>query len=132
MEKREALKNLRPKIGTIMDENNISDSERFQNRTLRQILKLQNDLLVEIFKDYLEKRKGVFYKLSNDKQRAYIENCLTKDLKFRNLLIGTIIGHFTVGEYTQFKKQEKELSRRIANLLSQRFYDNLAAPVEEY
>ena len=86
------IKKLRPQIPTIIDENVSSSAELFQNRSLRQILKLQNDLLLQIFKFYILKRKGAFYKLTEPKKMEYIEQSIRKDIKFKNLLLGTIIG----------------------------------------
>ena len=114
------LTNLRPQIPVIIDENATSDAEKFQNRTLRPILKFQNDLLFELFKNYIEKRKGVFHKMIEDAKLAYIENSIRKDLKFKNLLLGTIVGHFTAEETILFFKAENENSRRMTNLIIQR------------
>lgn len=73
--------------------------ERFQNNTLRPILKLQNPLLMIVFYNYLDKWKRVFYNLSLEKKLDYIEKALNKDLKLRNFLIGMTIGYFTLTEY---------------------------------
>ncbi len=120
MNNRARIKELRPSIPTITDTNQTSEFERFQNRTLRPILKFQNDLLTEIFKDYLQKRKAVFYKLSKEQQKEYVSKAVRQDLKFRNLVIGLVIGHFTAEEYLSFRSQEKELTRRIGDLSIQR------------
>ena len=65
------------------DENVESLSEEyFQNNTLRPILKLQNDLLIEVFKNYAVKQKNTFFELSPDKKEKYIENVIQKDIKF--------------------------------------------------
>ena len=77
----------------------ISDEESFQNDTLRPIIKLQSPLLIETYKNYIDKHKNVFYDLSNEKKLDYIENSLNKNQKFRNLLKGMITGLFTVEEY---------------------------------
>ena len=126
MIKRTNLLQLRPQIPTILNEQEISPAERFQNLTLRPILKLQNELLVEIFKQYIKKRKGVFHQLSPVKREEYIQNSLRQDLKFKNLLLGTIIGHFTLEEWITFQKQEKELIRRMTSLLIQRLQSQIA------
>lgn len=115
-----AIKTLRPKIPTIIDENAVSSAELFQNRTLRPILKLQGDLLNAIFKQYIIKRKGAFYKLSGSKRVDYIENSIRRDLKFKNLLVGVITGHFTLEEWNFFIADERELTKRTTNLLVQR------------
>ncbi|MEM6379495.1 MAG: glyoxalase [Bacteroidota bacterium] len=115
-----AIKTLRPPIPTIIDENAVSSAELFQNRTLRPILKLQNELLIAIFKQYIIKRKDTFHKLNKVKKLEYIEHSIRKDLRFKNLLVGTIMGHFTNEEYKQFLANEKELTKRTTDLLVQR------------
>lgn len=115
-----ALKNIRPNIPVIIDENATSEAEKFQNRTLRPILKLQHELLMDLFKHYIEKRKGVFFKMDEQNKLAYIDNSIRKDLKFKNLLLGTIIGHFTTEETLLYFAKENENSRRMTNLIIQR------------
>jgi hypothetical protein len=97
-----------------------SEFEKFQNEVLRPILKLQNDLLVEIFKTYLDKRKGSFYKLSEKEQMVYIDQSVRKDMKFKHYLEGLITGIFTLEEYAKFMENEEELTKRMINLLVQR------------
>lgn len=41
--------------------NQSSSEEIFQNKTLRPILKLQNDLFIAVFINYAVKQKGVFF-----------------------------------------------------------------------
>ncbi|MFK8006555.1 MAG: glyoxalase [Saprospiraceae bacterium] len=114
------LKSLRPLIPTISEENITSDSEHFQNITLRPILKLQHDLLIQIFQQYVIHRKNVFQKLSPEKKLDYIENSIRKDLTFRSLLIGTVIGHFTLDEYQIYTQNENELKKRLINMSIER------------
>ena len=116
----EGLKKIRPLIPTILDKNAINPAELFQNRTLRPILKLQNDLLDAIFKQYIIKRKGAFHKLSAPKKVEYIENSIRRDSKLKNLLVGVITGHFTLEEWALFMQDEGELTKRTTNLLVQR------------
>ena len=97
-----------------------SEFEKFQNEVLRPILKLQNNLLVEIFKTYLAKRKGTFYTLSEKEQMLYIDQSIRKDMKFKHYLEGIISGMFTLEEYTRFVENEDELTKRMINLLVQR------------
>ena len=111
---------LRPSIPTIIDKNAVSAAELFQNRTLRPILKLQNDLLIAIFKQYIVKRKNAFHKLNASKQLEYIEHSIRKDLKFKSLLVGVITGHFALKEWATFTENEGELTKRMTNLLVQR------------
>ena len=53
------LLNLRPEILSAKLSENMSSEERFQNTTLRPIIKLQQDLLILVFKNYINKHKNV-------------------------------------------------------------------------
>ncbi|MEY4538781.1 MAG: hypothetical protein RLZZ306_538 [Bacteroidota bacterium] len=97
-----------------------SEFEKFQNEVLRPILKLQNDLLFEVFKTYVSKRKSIFYKLSEKEQVVYIDQNVRKDMKFKHYLEGIITGMFTLEEYSKFMENEEELTKRMVNLLVQR------------
>lgn len=118
-----ALLALRPKISS--DATTTSSAETFQNQTLRPILKLQNDLLLSLFRHYLTKRKQLgpddrFAKLGATEQETYIDHTIRTDLKFRNLLVGTVIGQFSADEWAVFLVDESELTRRLGNMLTQR------------
>ncbi|MDA9669880.1 glyoxalase, partial [Flavobacteriaceae bacterium] len=103
----------------------MSDDERFQNETVRPILKLQNPLFILVFKNYIEKRKRVFYDLSLDKKMIYIENSIVKDQNFHNSLKGIIIGHFTVAEYQQYILHFYSLNKRMMNMLIKRLQNQI-------
>ena len=114
------LKKIRPEIPNALVHDQMSDEERFQNATLRPIVKLQNSLLVEVFKSYIIKRKNVFYNLTLEKRLSYIENAVNKDMKFRNSVRGMIVGHFTVEEYLLYNLNASAHNKRIANLVRER------------
>jgi hypothetical protein len=105
-------------IGSITPQS--SGEEIFQNQTLRPILKLQNDLFIQVFVNYAVKQKGAFFTLTPEKKMSYIENVIQRDIKFRNSLKGMIIGLFTVDEYTEYIKNSSNLNKRMMNLLIER------------
>lgn len=105
-------------IGTIFE--NSSTEERFQNQTLRPILKFKNDLFIEVFKNYANKQKGVFFTLSPEKKMNYIENAIQRDIKFRNSLKGIVIGFFTIAEYKEYIQNSSNINKRMMNLLVER------------
>ena len=115
----------RPEIKKTITFDSMSSDERFQNETLRPILKLQNPLLISVFTNYIKKRKGVFYDLSLEKKITYIENSLIKDQKFRSFLKGLIIGHFTIAEYQKYSLNSSSLNKRIINMLIKRLQDQV-------
>ena len=99
--------------------------ERFQNNTLRPILKLQNDLIISIFRHYINTHKNVFYELPLSQRLAYIDQAVHKDSKFRNLLKGVVIGQFTTLEYAEYINNATALNKRIINLIVQRLQSNI-------
>lgn len=98
----------------------ISQEEFFQNQTLRPILKLQNELYLELFKYYSIKNKALFSQFSVEKKLYYIENTILNDNKFRNLLIGTTIGLMQIEEYKLYTKNASAWNKRIITMLIER------------
>ncbi len=94
--------------------------EAFQNQTLRPILKMQHPLLAGLFTAYIHKRKDAYFLLSKSARLAWIAHSVRTDLKFRNLLVGTVIGHFTEKELAEYLASEPENMRRMVSLLVQR------------
>lgn len=119
------LLKIRPEIKKHQTFDSMSDEERFQNETLRPILKLQQPLLVEVFINYANKHKGVFHELSIDKRMQYIEKAVHKDQKFRNSIKGMLIGQFTVAEYQIYIKNSSKLNKRMMNLVITRLQDSM-------
>ncbi len=97
-----------------------SSDEKFQNQTLRPILKLQNDLFIEVFKNHISKHKNDFYLYSVEKKLQFIENTIQKDIKFRNALKGIVIGLFTLDEYATYIQNSSSLNKRMMHMLIER------------
>lgn len=110
-------------IGNITSQS--SNEEVFQNKTLRPILKLQNDLFIQVFVNYAVKQKSTFFMLTPEKKMAYIENVIHRDIKFRNSLKGMVIGLFTVEEYLEYIQNSSNLNKRMMNLLIERLRSQL-------
>jgi hypothetical protein len=100
--------------------NQSSSEELFQNEVLRPILKLQNDLFIASFLNYISKYKRDFYSKTVENKLAVIENAIQKDIKFRNALKGMIIGLFTNDEYALYIQNSSSLNKRMMNLLIER------------
>lgn len=116
----ERLTALRPDIPVIIEGKAVSQAERFQNKTLRPICKLQHDLLQRVFADYIIKRKNAYFKLGKQQRLDYIKHSVDKDLRFRSLLVGLIAGHFTLEEWKIYLSDENEHRKRLTNLVVQR------------
>lgn len=103
----------------------MSTEERFQNATLRPIIKLQNDLFIVVFQNYINKHKNVFFELSLPRQIDYIENAIHKDMKFRNSIKGMIIGQFTIEEYSEYALNSSSLNKRMMNIVKERLISHI-------
>lgn len=121
----QSLLELRPQIESAVVNASTLPDEQFQNRTLRPVILLQNDLLLEAFRNYVQKHKNVFYEMSIEKRMAYIENSIQKDIKFRNSLKGMVIGQFTIEEYNYYITNSSALNKRMMNLVKERLQSNL-------
>ncbi|MGW9686221.1 glyoxalase [Flagellimonas sp. 2504JD1-5] len=119
------LTGIRPELKQSLLHDDMSSDERFQNQTLRPIIKFQNPLLLDVFKNYTRKHKGTFYDLSLEKRLEYIENSIQKDIKFRNSLKGMIIGQFTVEEYQIYIQNSSALNKRMMNIVIERLKDQV-------
>ena len=110
----------RPEIPGIIN-NNTLPLEKFQNETLRPIIKMQHNLLVMLFEEYQTKRKVNFNNLSKEKRKDFITQNLKRDLKFKNLIVGCVIGNFKEDELNFYLSQSSELQKRITNIIIERF-----------
>jgi len=119
------LKNIRPDFMTTTINNEMSTEERFQNLVLRPIIKFQNVLFIEVFKNYIKKHKSVFYELSIDKRTDYIENAIHKDMKFRNSIKGMIIGLFTAEEYKLYILNSSAINKRMMSIVKESLIGNI-------
>lgn len=119
------LLRLRPEISSAVISENMSRDERFQNKTLRPVAKLQDELFVEVFRNYIFKHKNVFYGFTVEKKMRFIENAIQRDIKFRNSLKGMMIGQFTLEEYEIYIQNSSALNKRMMNIVKERIFSNL-------
>ena len=106
--------------------------EQFQNDTLRPILKFQNELILQICQNQFVKRKGLFYQLSELEQLKYVEQQILRDLHFKNLLFGIIIGHFTLEDWQFYNKNEQDLKKRITSMLVKRIQSQVSLLTSDF
>jgi hypothetical protein len=105
-------------IGSVTSQS--SSDESFQNEVLRPILKLQNDLFIASFKNYITKYKSDFYSQTTEQKLAAIENSIQKDVKYRNALKGMVVGLLTADEYSIYIKSSSGLNKRMMTMLIER------------
>ena len=116
---------IRPNIDAVDKSLKTKDIEAFQNNVLRPILKFQNDLLLQIFIDYANQYKGVFFKLSDHEKLSYIQQTLSTNQRLRSLILGTIVGLFAVEDFGYYKLNSSALNKRIITMTIQRLQSQL-------
>ncbi len=124
-DRKDELLNIRPEIPTALINENTSPEERFQNQTLRPIIKFQHPLLIAIFRQYLVRTKTKFAEFSDHERITFIERTFQKDSKFKNELKGIIIGQMTVEEYQTHSQNTAAFNKRITAMLAQRLKDSI-------
>jgi len=110
-------------IGSIS--NQTLTEESFQNKTLRPILKFQNDLLIESFKNYISTHKNIYYSYSVEKKLAFIENVFQRDIQYRNIAKGMVIGLFTIEEFQEYNKNVSNYNKRMVTMIAERLKSQL-------
>ena len=101
------------------------EEEVFQNATLRPILKLQNDLIVLIFQNYVNQIKLPFKDFTVEKKMSSIATIISKDIQLQNTLKGIVIGLFTTEEYHYYSKTISIINKRIKAMLIERLQSQL-------
>lgn len=106
---------------------NSSETELFQNNVLRPVLKLQNDIFMQVFRDYAVRKISDFSSLKNEQKINFTEQSLQKDIALKNTFIGIAIGMLTPEEITVYLSDSKSFNKRIINMLSERIKSQIEA-----
>ena len=93
----------------------------FTHNTLRPVLKQQHTLLCPIIKNDKNLRSHAFSNFTQEKNMIFLKANLQKNTGLRNLLIGLIIGRFSLEEFDFYQKNQKEVTRRIIEMSIIRF-----------
>jgi len=113
-------KELRPIIKGLNTADNISIQEQFQNKTLRPIIKMQHNLLVAYFKEYLLNNKFKYNEATEIKKIVFISAAFQRDYAFKSELKGIILGQFTVAEFNLYTQHKSDFNKRILTMMQQR------------
>ena len=60
------------------------------------------------------------------KKKLKIKSIFEKDINFKNLILGIIIGHFSVEEYLSYTQNLTEFNKRVIQIIIQRLQDSLS------
>ncbi len=109
----------------IRNSESTTEIELFKNQTLRPILKLQNDLYVLIFKNFIVRQKVDFNDFTMERRKNFIAQSLQKDVALKNTLIGITLGMFTEAEMEKYFDESKEFNKRIITMLIERIIEQI-------
>ena len=119
-----ALLALRPAVAT---EPAASAMEAFLHGTLRPVLKLQNDALLEVVAADLAKRAPGFAGFDPADQRARLARLMKTDARLKRVVLGLVLGVLTAPERAFALGHEAEVRRRIGALAAERVVSQAGA-----
>lgn len=108
------LMQIRPKVDLTTTEG--SEMEIYQEKTIRPIMQLQNNLIVFGFKTFLFKTSSNFASLSPAHQKTYINDRLRSDPALKNSIINYVVALFDTNELRFYSKNRLEIRKRIIEL----------------
>ncbi len=124
MERSQTVLELRPILNLKATENQ-SDIERFQNDTIRPIIKFQHEVILALVFNHKFYEKSVKSSNTPDEYRAALKSFLNGQKELRHQLIGLVIGLFDLSEFEAYQLNAPEYQRRIIQIISQRVFDTI-------
>jgi hypothetical protein len=120
---REELRQIRPVINTFNTEAT-SSIEQFQNEVLRPIIKFQHDWLMTWVIGLPQWKMLCSFNGKKDDFFIRINDYFSKQQDKKGIIIGAITGLMTVEELTIYQATEKEVNKRIIQMVVQRLTDS--------
>jgi len=101
-----------------------NEEELFMHQTLRPLLKLQHEKIIQLIESaqYFEKHKC--QRVIAVENTNYLKTFLIKNIELKQQLIGLILGVFTTDELTYFIKNKTIISKRMIEMMITRYLSN--------
>lgn len=109
-----------------------SEEEIFQNETLRPILKLQHELIITLAQEFLKSRNITWEKVREKDPLQWLNINIKRDIPFKNQLIGMVIGQFNKEELIEYLSFQKEMNKRIINMMTERIVSHCVVPAGKF
>lgn len=120
-----ALLALRPTVAADLPTEPEATVGDFQHRTLRPVLKLQNEVLLRAVAGFLRDHHVPFAAALPELQTRQLTELLSRNVKLRYTIIGLITALFTEAEAAFYDQHRAELNRRLLELAQRRALDQL-------
>tara|TARA_Y100000385_G_scaffold102307_1_gene105742 strand:- start:1878 stop:2237 length:360 start_codon:yes stop_codon:yes gene_type:complete len=101
------------------------ENELFQNEVLRPILKMQHEITLKLFSKNIDNLGIVWKDLKKSKKNQCVENQLSKNIQFKNLVIGVVAGQFNELEMDKYLLNSREYNKRILQMTIQRIVSTI-------
>ena len=101
------------------------ENELFQNEVLRPILKMQHEITLKLFSKNIDNLGIVWKDLKKNKKNQCVENQLSKNIQFKNLVIGVVAGQFNELEMDKYLLNSREYNKRILQMTIQRIVSTI-------
>jgi hypothetical protein len=101
------------------------ENELFQNEVLRPILKMQHEITLKLFSNHIDNLGIVWKDLKKSKKNQCVENQLSKNIQFKNLVIGVVAGQFNELEMDKYLLNSREYNKRILQMTIQRIVSTI-------
>lgn len=112
------IKNILPII--VSDNEKSSENEIFQNKTLRPILKFQNEICILYFEQFIIESKIEFINLKYNHKITKINDLFKTNIQFKQFYLGLIVAYFSISEFQFYILNKKEINKRIISMLIER------------
>ena len=109
-----------------------SKEEIFQNEILRPILKLQHDLIITLAQEFLRSRNVTWEKVKEKDPFQWLNLNIKRDIPIKNQLIGMVIGQFSKNELDEYLTFQKEMNKRIINMMTKRIVSHYVIPINKF
>ena len=109
-----------------------SKEEIFQNEILRPILKLQHDLVITLAQEFLKSRNITWEKVKEKDPFQWLNTNIKRDIPIKNQLIGMVIGQFSKNELDEYLTFQKEMNKRIINMMTERIVSYYVTPINKF
>jgi catechol 2,3-dioxygenase-like lactoylglutathione lyase family enzyme len=117
------LRQIRPRLD--LDNSESRPVERFQNETLRPILKLLNPTILRLVAERLARYGVGFAEMDREDQRDRLRNLMKEDEGLKRTLLGAVAGHFAEDELDAYLDHKDEVRRRTVPMLLARAQDQI-------
>lgn len=116
---------MRPEIPSINLDASSSEVELFQNKVLRPIIKLQHELIMCCFSNFIAQNKVLLHGYNKENKKFYLQKLFKTNTELKTELRSLIIGLFTLEEYKHFLSIKPKVIKRINTIIQNRITSSL-------